>query len=40
MSYARQLLNTDPRTFNVDVDADLLATAIDALDDRAQACCK
>ena len=31
MSYARQLLNTDPRTFNV---------AIDALDDRAQACSK
>ena len=36
MSYARQLLNTYPRTFNV--DADVLATAIDALSDCAQAC--
>jgi len=29
MSYARQMLDTYPRTFNV--DADLLAAAIDAL---------
>jgi Domain of Unknown Function (DUF326) len=36
MSYARQMLDTYPRTFNV--DADLLADAIDALDDCAQAC--
>ena len=36
MSYARQMLDTYPRTFNV--DADLLAAAIDALDDCAQAC--
>ena len=36
MSYPRQLLDTYPRTFNV--DADLLTAAIDALDDCAQAC--
>ena len=36
MSYARQMLDTYPRTFNV--DADLLAAAIDALHDCAQAC--
>jgi ferredoxin len=36
MSYARQMLDSYPRTFNV--DADLLAAAIDALDDCAQAC--
>jgi hypothetical protein len=36
MSYARQMLDTYPRTFNV--GADLLAAAIDALDDCAQAC--
>ena len=36
MSYARQMLDTYPRTANV--DADLLAAAIDALDDCAQAC--
>ena len=36
MSYARQMLDTYPRDFNV--DADLLAAAIDALDDCAQAC--
>ena len=36
MSYARQMLDTYPRTFNV--DAALLAAAIDALDDCAQAC--
>jgi hypothetical protein len=36
MSYARQMLDTYPRTFNV--DADLLAAAIDAVDDCAQAC--
>lgn len=35
MSYARQMLDTYPRTFNV--DAGLLAAAIDALDDCAQA---
>jgi Domain of Unknown Function (DUF326) len=35
MSYARQMLDTYPRTFNV--NADLLAAAIDALDDCAQA---
>ena len=34
MSYARQMLDTYPRTFNV--DAALLAAAIDALDDCAQ----
>jgi ferredoxin len=36
MSYARQMLDTYSRTFNV--DADLLAAAIDALNDCAQAC--
>jgi ferredoxin len=36
MSYARQMLDTYPRTFNV--DADLLAATIDALGDCAQAC--
>ncbi|HEX9527104.1 MAG TPA: four-helix bundle copper-binding protein [Streptosporangiaceae bacterium] len=36
MSYARQLLDICPRTFNV--DAGLLAATIDALDDCAQAC--
>ena len=36
MSYARQMLDTYPRTFNV--DADLLAAAIDPLGDCAQAC--
>ena len=36
MSYARQLLDICPRTFNV--EAGLLAATIDALDDCAQAC--
>ena len=36
MSYARQLLDTYPGTVNVDADA--LAAAIDALGDCAQAC--
>ena len=36
MSYARQMLDTYSRTFNVDVG--LLAAAIDALSDCAQAC--
>jgi hypothetical protein len=36
MSYARQMLDTFSR--NVDVDADLLAAAIDAMSDCAQAC--
>jgi len=36
MSYARQMLDTYPRSF--DVDADVLATVIDALSDCAQAC--
>jgi hypothetical protein len=36
MSYARQLLDTYPVTATVDVD--LLAAAIDALSDCAQAC--
>ena len=36
MSYARQMLDTYRRTFNV--DADLLAAAIDALSDCVQAC--
>ena len=36
MSYARQMLDTYPRAFNV--DADLLAAAIDALSDCGQAC--
>ena len=36
MSYAKQLLDTYPRSFNV--DAGLLARTIDALSDCAQAC--
>jgi len=36
MSYARQMLDTYPRTFTV--DADLLAAVIDALSDCVQAC--
>ena len=36
MSYARQLLDTYPRNFNI--DADVLSAAIDALNDCAQAC--
>src|ERR1700730_8557376 len=36
MSYARPMLDTYPRTFNV--EADLLAAAIDALGGWAQAC--
>jgi hypothetical protein len=36
MSYARQMLDTYQSTFNV--DADLLAAAIDALSDCVQAC--
>jgi Domain of Unknown Function (DUF326) len=36
MSYARQMLDTYPRTRNL--DAGLLATAIDAISDCAQAC--
>ena len=36
MSYARQILDTYPGDFNL--DADLLAGAIDALSDCAQAC--
>jgi Domain of Unknown Function (DUF326) len=36
MSYARQILDTYPRTFNL--DAGTLARAIDALSDCAQAC--
>jgi Domain of Unknown Function (DUF326) len=36
MSYARQMLDTYPRDFNVDAGA--LTTAIDALSDCAQAC--
>jgi hypothetical protein len=36
MSYARQMLDSDHRT--LDVDADVLAAAIDALSDCAQAC--
>jgi Domain of Unknown Function (DUF326) len=36
MSYARQLLDTYPRSFNV--DAGLLAATIDVLSDCAQAC--
>jgi hypothetical protein len=36
MSYARQLLDTYPRDFNV--DAGVLAATIDALSDCAQAC--
>ena len=36
MSYARPMLDTYPRALNV--DADLLAAAIDALSDCAQSC--
>jgi Domain of Unknown Function (DUF326) len=36
MSYARQMLDTFSRTVNVDVD--VLAAAIDAMNDCAQAC--
>jgi hypothetical protein len=36
MSYARQMLDSHPRTVNL--DADLLASAIDALSDCVQAC--
>ena len=36
MSYARQMLDTYPRMFNV--DAGLLAAAIDALSDCVEAC--
>jgi hypothetical protein len=36
MSYAKQMLDTYPRDFNL--DASLLAAAIDALSDCAQAC--
>jgi len=36
MSYAKQLLDSYPRTFNV--DAGVLARTIDALSDCAQAC--
>ena len=36
MSYARQMLDTYPRALKI--DADLLATTIDALSDCAQAC--
>jgi Domain of Unknown Function (DUF326) len=36
LGYARQMLDTYPRTFAV--DADVLAAAIDALTDCAQAC--
>ena len=36
MSYARQMLDTYSRTFNV--DAGMLAAAIDALSDCVQAC--
>jgi hypothetical protein len=36
MSYAMQLLDAYPRTFNV--DAGTLAATIDALNDCAQAC--
>ena len=36
MSYAKPLLNSYPRTFNV--DAGVLAATIDALNDCAQAC--
>jgi hypothetical protein len=36
MSYARQMLDTYSRTFNI--DADLLAAAVDALSDCVQAC--
>jgi len=36
MSYARQMLDNSPRTLNL--DAGVLAAAIDALDDCVQAC--
>jgi hypothetical protein len=36
MSHARQMLDTYPRA--LDVDASLLASAIDAMTDCAQAC--
>jgi hypothetical protein len=36
MSYAWQMLDTDPRDFNI--DAGVLATTIDALNDCTQAC--
>ena len=36
LSYARQMLDSSPRT--VDVDASVLAAAIDAISDCAQAC--
>jgi hypothetical protein len=36
MSYAKQMLDTYPKSFNL--DADLLAGALDALSDCAQAC--
>ena len=36
MSYARQMLDTYPRSGNI--DSDLLAATIDALNDCAQAC--
>jgi hypothetical protein len=36
MSYARQMLDNYPRTVNV--DASVLAAAIDAISDCAQAC--
>jgi len=36
MSYARQMLETYPRTWNA--DADVLAATVDALNDCAQAC--
>ena len=36
MSYARQMLDTFSRTVNVDLD--VLAAAIDAMSDCAQAC--
>jgi len=36
MSYAKQMLDTHPRSFNL--DATLLASAIEAMQDCAQAC--
>jgi hypothetical protein len=38
MSYARQMLDTYPGQFKLDVDADKLAAVIDAAVDCAQAC--
>jgi hypothetical protein len=38
MSYARQMLDTYPGEAGFTVDADVLAAAIDALSDCAQAC--